>query len=214
MSKKLRFPIAVLLGIGLLLLTASDAVARHGGHGHGGHGHSGHAAHAHSASLHAGKSGSSGVAMAASLGQRLAMQARRAFGYGDYQEAMRLAGRAAVEMPQNAMMHQLMALASLSQKNYGRAASEAHTALALGGPIDWPTLHALYRDTTKYALQLRDLETFVRNNPGTPDGHFLLGYQYAMMGYNDAANTQFAAAAAINPADRLAERLKRGTRVQ
>ena len=143
----------------------------------------------------------------ASLGEQYAEQAREAFRDGDYRNALRLAGHSAVEMPRDAAVHELMSLALFALKDYRSAALEAHAALALGPPIDWPTLYAYYGNAETYTGQLRALETFVRDNPKKPEGHFLLGYQYTMMGSKDAAKRELAETVAITPADKLAEHL-------
>jgi tetratricopeptide (TPR) repeat protein len=142
-----------------------------------------------------------------SLGEEYAEQARDAFRNGDYQGALRAAGHAAVEMPRDAAIHELMSLALFALKDYRGAAIEAHAALSLGPPIDWPTLYAYYGSADTYTNQLRALETFVRENPRKPEGQFLLGYHYIMTGNRDAAKKELAGVLAIPPADKLAESL-------
>jgi tetratricopeptide (TPR) repeat protein len=143
----------------------------------------------------------------ASAGEQYAEQAREAFRNGDYHDALRLAGHAAVEMPRDAAVHELMSLALFALKDYRGAALEAHAALAIGPPVDWPTLYSYYDNVETYTTQLRTLETFVRDNPKRPEGHFLLGYQYIMIGGKDAAKKELAEAVAITPADKLAKHL-------
>ena len=94
-----------------------------------------------------------------------------------------------------------------SQKDYRGAAYEAHAALELGPPIDWPTLYSYYGNVGTYTGQLRALESFVRENPKGPEGHFLLGYQYTMIGKQVAAKNELAQTVSITPADKLAENL-------
>ncbi len=139
------------------------------------------------------------------LGQEYLDQAMDAFRNENYPEALRLGGHAAVEMPQNPAVHELMSLAMFAQKEYRGAANEAHAALELGPPIDWQTLYSYYGNADTYTAQLRALEAFVRENPKDPAGHFLLGYQYTMTGSKDAAKKEFAQAVAITPKDKLAE---------
>ena len=50
--------------------------------------------------------------------------ARSAFSQGEYRDAMRLAGHAAVESPQNPKVHELLSLASFASGNYLAAATE------------------------------------------------------------------------------------------
>jgi hypothetical protein len=142
-----------------------------------------------------------------STGDEYAEQARNAFRSGDYREALRLASHAAVEMPQNAAVHELMSLALFAQKDYRGAAAEAHIALANSPPIDWPTLLSYYGNVETYTQQLRALEAFTQENPKKPEGRFLLGYHYIMTGHKDAAKKELVAAKAIVPDDKLAESL-------
>ena len=109
-------------------------------------------------------------------------EARDAFAQGDYQNALRLAGHAAVDAPQNPKVHELISLALFAQGNFGPAASEAHAAMALGSIATWSDLYAYYNDLGKYTAQLRALEKAAADNPKDPADHFLLGYHYLMTG--------------------------------
>jgi len=101
----------------------------------------------------------------------------------------------------------MMSQALFALKDYRGAAIEAHVALELGPVIDWPTLYAYYGNLDPYTSQLRVLETFVRNNPKAPEGHFLLAYQYMMMGYKQDAKQELTEVTTLAPADKLAEAL-------
>ncbi len=131
-------------------------------------------------------------------------EARTAFGRGDYRNALRLAGHAAVESPQNAKVHELISLSLFASGEYRVAATEAHAALALGAPSDWNNLFGYYRDAAKYTEQLRKLEKTVSDVPNSAPGHFLLAYHYLMTGAKDEAKSHFAQAAKLTPNDKLA----------
>jgi hypothetical protein len=133
--------------------------------------------------------------------------AREAFQNGNYRETLRLAEHAAVDNPQDPAAHELISLALFALKDYRGAAMKAHAALSLGPAINWQTLFAYYGNAETYTTQLRALEGFVRDNPKTPEGHFLLGYHYIMIGHPDMAKKQLEAAVAITPTDKLAEQL-------
>ena len=126
---------------------------------------------------------------------------------GDYDEALRLARHAVTELPEDPAVHELLSLALFASKDYRGAASEAHAALALGPPIDWPALSRHYENAKTYADQLRALETYVQMNPRAAEGRFLLADHYMMTGNKDAAIRQLAETVAINPADKLAGNL-------
>ena len=113
--------------------------------------------------------------------------AREAFLQGNYQNALRLGGHAAVEAPQNPKVHELISLALFALGNYTAAANEAHAAMALGPIADWNDLYAYYNDANKYTTQLRALERAAAQNPKSAADHFLLGYHYLMTGARDNA---------------------------
>jgi tetratricopeptide (TPR) repeat protein len=140
-------------------------------------------------------------------GQEYFAQAREFFQNGDYQNALRLAGHAAVEAPRNPEVHELASLALFALKDYRGAAMEAHAALTLGPPIDWPTLYSYYENVDTYTNQLRALEKYVRDNPKSPEGHFLLGYHFVMTGHKDAAKKELDLAIAQAPRDKLAQEM-------
>jgi tetratricopeptide (TPR) repeat protein len=115
-------------------------------------------------------------------GEQYYNEARAAFAQGDYRNALRLAGHASVESPQNAKVHELTSLALFASGEYRGAATAAHAALALGAPSDWANLYSYYNDNQKYTEQLRKLEKAVTDAPKAAAGQFLLGYHYLMTG--------------------------------
>jgi len=133
-------------------------------------------------------------------------EARTAFLDGDYQNAMRLAGHAGLDAPQNPKVHELISLALFALGNYPAAANEAHAAMALGTIADWKDLYAYYNDANKYTTQLRALEKAAMDNPSSAAEHFLLGYHYLMIGARENANTELARAVKLAPNDDLAGR--------
>jgi hypothetical protein len=145
---------------------------------------------------------------AAADGATFYAQAQDAFRRADYREALRLSAHAAVEMPKDPHVHQLMSLAMFALGDYRGAAIEAHAALALGPAPDWATTYRLYGGASKdYTSQLRALEAFVREHSGEADGHFLLGYEYLMLGHREAAKHQFTTSATQAPKDGLARHM-------
>ena len=143
-------------------------------------------------------------------------EARAAFLEGDYRRTVRLAGHAAVDAPRNAKVHELISLTLFALHDYGPAASEAHAAMALGPIADWNDLVGYYYDSAtqtsqlatlevaKYTTQLRALEKASADNPKSAATHFLLGYQYLMIGARENAKAQFADAVKLVPGDKLA----------
>jgi hypothetical protein len=98
-------------------------------------------------------------------------------------------------------------LGSFAVGQYDSAATEAHAVARLGQLPDWPTLYTIYGNVDTYTRQLRALEKFVAKTPKAAEGRFLLGFQYAMLGHQGAARSQFLAALKIAPQDRVAAEL-------
>jgi hypothetical protein len=134
-------------------------------------------------------------------------RARDAFRSGDYRNAARWAGHAAVEAPRDADLHQFIALTLFALEDYRGGASSAHAALSLGQPWNWPALRAYYGNAADYTSQLRALEKYTRDNPSAAYARSLLAYHYLMLGHEDAARKQLAEVVRLQPGDELAGRL-------
>lgn len=134
-------------------------------------------------------------------------QALAAFSAGKYEEAIRLADHALVDVPKDARTHELLSLAMFALGDYRGAAIEAHAAISLGPIGNWARLHADYNNPDTYRTQLRALEGYVTSHPKAANAHFLLGYQYLMLGHADAAKYQFQTARRLTPDDALAAKL-------
>jgi Flp pilus assembly protein TadD len=147
---------------------------------------------------------SAGDQQAAGAAIQFYSEARADFLEGDYRNALRLGGHAAVEAPRNPKIHELISLALFALGNYRAAAGEAHAAMALGAIADWKDLYAYYNNVDKYTAQLRALEKAAAGNPKDAAEHFLLGYQYLMTGARDSAKTEFADAVKLAPSDKIA----------
>jgi tetratricopeptide (TPR) repeat protein len=130
-----------------------------------------------------------------------------AFQQGGYRGALRLAGHASVDNPRDPSVHFLMSLAMFAQGDYRGAAMEAHAVANLGKIPDWNTLFQFYGNVDTYTTQLRALEEFVSENPSSPEGRFLLGFQYLIEGHRDAAQSQLLQAVNLAPQDRVAAEL-------
>jgi tetratricopeptide (TPR) repeat protein len=126
---------------------------------------------------------------------------------GRYADSARLASRAADDRPSDPNAHLLLMLGSFAVGQYRGAAAEAHVVASLGQMPDWPKIYAIYGNVDTYTRQLRALEKFAAKTPSAAEGRFLLGFQYAMLGHQGAARSQFLAALKIAPQDRLAAEL-------
>jgi hypothetical protein len=134
-------------------------------------------------------------------------RARAVFAQGDYRQATYLAAHATVDEPRNPKTHLLYSLGMFATGEYGGAAMEAHAVIALGKTPDWPAVFQLYGNIEPYTTQLRTLETYVNSHPLSPEGRFLLGFQYMMTGHPHEAKEELLQALKLTPRDRLAAEL-------
>ena len=99
-----------------------------------------------------------------------------------------------------------MAQILFAQCAYRGAAAEARTAASMGPLIDWTTLYGYYDyRMPQYRTQFQALEDYVRKNPSSPDGRFLLGYEHLIVGQTELAHAQLAIAAVLEPLDVVAK---------
>ena len=99
----------------------------------------------------------------------------------------------------------MISLALFALGNYSAAASEAHAAMAMGPIATWADLYGYYDNEAAYTTQLRALEKASTDQPKSAADHFLLGYQYLMIGAKPDAQSEFADAVNLTPKDKLAE---------
>ena len=129
--------------------------------------------------------------------------ARDSFKAGDYQRALDLTDQVLKQTPDAAVVHEFRALCLFALKRYDEAAAVDYAVLTAGPGWNWSTLVGLYPDVDTYTNQLRALEAYVRTNPSSASGQFLLAYQYLAQGNNDAAGAQFQKVAELVPTDQL-----------
>jgi tetratricopeptide (TPR) repeat protein len=130
--------------------------------------------------------------------------AEDAFRCRDYDNAFKWATRSNDYMPQ-ARTRGLMAQILLAQGDFHGAAAEARAATAMAPVMDWRTLYNYYGYTMpRLSRQFHSLQEFVRLNPSSADGRFLLGYEHLILGQAELAHAQLAIAAVMEPTDVLA----------
>jgi tetratricopeptide (TPR) repeat protein len=134
-------------------------------------------------------------------------QSRTAFFGGDYEGALQLLDTTLKTRPNDTVVHEFRGLVLFALNKYPEASAAIYAVLSAGPGWDWTTMSGLYPIVDTYSEQLRALESFVRDNPKSPDGTFLLGYHYLTMGHKDAAAMQFAAALELLPGDKLLTQL-------
>ena len=144
---------------------------------------------------------------ASAEGMSLFDQSRTAFAAGDYKQALELCNQTLKTMPNDAVVHEFRSLALFALQNYRESAAAAYAVLSAGPGWDWTTLSSLYGNVADYTTQLRALESFVKKNPMSSDGHFLLAYHYLTMGHPDAAQIELRQVDKLSPKDRLVKQL-------
>ena len=134
-------------------------------------------------------------------------QARQAFQAGDYDTALRLTQQALGQLPNDVSLNEFLALILFAQGNYEQAAAPLYAVLSVGPGWDWTTLAGNYSDTGIYTGQLRGLEAFLKANPRSAKGLFVLAYHYISDGHPDAAVGPLKRVVAIQPDDKLSAHL-------
>jgi hypothetical protein len=133
--------------------------------------------------------------------------ARELFKAGKYADAQPKVEAAIKELPSDATLHEFRALTLFAQGKYKDAAGALYAVLAAGPGWDWETMKFLYPTEEAYTEQLRALEAFVKADPKAGYGHFLLAYQYLVLGQKDAAVQEFTQVTKVQPDDKLSAAL-------
>lgn len=133
--------------------------------------------------------------------------ARLAFQNDDYALALKEINEALKLAPNDAAIHELRALVYFAQGNYTEAASTLYAVLSAGPGWNWTTLSGMYASHAKYETQLRALENFVKSNPDSAAGHFVLAYHFITASHKDAAIRELKAVQNLQPNDQLTAQL-------
>jgi Tfp pilus assembly protein PilF len=134
-------------------------------------------------------------------------QARNSFYSGDYARALSALDTALTKMPSDVVLHEFRALCLFALHRYKEAAGTLYAVLSVGPGWDWTTMSGLYPNVEVYTQQLRVLEDYVRQNPDSADGRFVLAYQYMTAGHQDAAARQLREVIRLAPKDQLSRQL-------
>jgi tetratricopeptide (TPR) repeat protein len=135
--------------------------------------------------------------------------AREAFRSCDYAGALRLTDEALKVLPNDATLHEFRALVLFAAGKYDLAAGPLYAVLSVGPGWDWTTMIGLYPGADVYTTQLRKLEVFVRANPTSTAGRFVLAYHYLTQGHIDAAVARLKEVVTLAPQDTLSAQLVR-----
>jgi tetratricopeptide (TPR) repeat protein len=135
-----------------------------------------------------------------------------AFKQGRYDEAIQNWQHALVDDPQNAGLVMLMGQAFFAKGSYDEAAGAVQQGMQMLPQDKWGIVVQnygdLYGNTQAFTDQLRALEAAVKQQPDSPALRFLLGYQYAFIGYPPHAVRELDQALKLNPQDQIASQLR------
>jgi len=133
--------------------------------------------------------------------------ARSFFRNGNYSAALSKLDTTLETMPNDAAVHEFRSLVLFALKKYPEAAAAAYAVLSTGPGWDWTTMVSLYANPETYTEQFQALQSFVKENPQSPDGRFLKGYHCQAMGHEKIAWQEYKAALQLLPDDKLLKQL-------
>ena len=137
-------------------------------------------------------------------------QAEQAFRNSAYDQAVRLAGHALVESPNDGKLMLLYAQGLFAIGDYDGAAGAIHRAASLLEPEDWGYVvenYANYYRGNGFVDQMQRLEGFLESNPDAAAARFLRGYQYGFLGQTEVAIRDLNRALQVESRDQLAAEL-------
>jgi len=134
-------------------------------------------------------------------------QAQQAFRAGDYEKSLSLTRDALTQSPNDADVHEFLALVYFALGKYDQAAAPLYAILSVGPGWDWSHLINHYDDPNIYTNQLRALESFTQANAKSAQSRFVLAYQYICQGNTDAAASELKVVTALQPKDTLSAQL-------
>ncbi len=111
---------------------------------------------------------------------------------------------------QDANAYQFRSFVHFAREDYDAAAADAYDALLVGNTWDWQTVYELYsQDVETYQKQLRRLELTAQQNQAEPSMsvHFLLGYQYLVLGHLQRGQKELEKVLQIQPEEELVTQL-------
>ena len=130
-------------------------------------------------------------------------QARRYFELQRYQDAVSLVNQVCELVPNDSNAFQFRSFTHFAMGNFELAAADAYDALSLGDCWNWKAVYDVYGNAATYESQLRKLEQYSQNTPSMAS-HFLLGYQYVVLGHYSRAKSEFKQVLETTPGEPLA----------
>ncbi len=135
-----------------------------------------------------------------------------AFRSGDYQGAAHDWRHSLVDDPRNGLVTMMLGQALFATGKFDEAAGATQAAMHLLPKDKWGVVvgnhKELYRNLQDYTDRLRALEKGVTDNPNNPALRFLLGFQYAYLGFPKEAVDQLNRGLKIEPRDVISKELR------
>ena len=155
---------------------------------------------------------SDAVATPSSTASSFADKGEAAFNSGDYAGAVYSWKHAIVDTPQNPVLGLMLGQALFATAKYDEAAGTIQAALNQIPKDKWGVVvqnsRELYGNYQDYTAQLRALEAAARTKTTDPGLRFLLGYNYAYLGYPQQAVDQLEKLIALAPGDEIGKQLR------
>ncbi len=134
--------------------------------------------------------------------RRLVEQAKQMFVAGKFDQATPVLEELCTLAAEDTNAFQFRSFAHFANQNYDAAAADAYDALLLGNTWDWQTVYNLYRSVDRYQVQLRQLEAASKADASLSK-HFLLGYQYLVLGHLARGQRELEKALQFDPEEQL-----------
>jgi tetratricopeptide (TPR) repeat protein len=109
-------------------------------------------------------------------------------------------------MPDDATLHEFLALVLFAQEKYDQAAAPLYAVLSVGPGWHWTTLSGMYDEVATYTAQLRALEAYIKAHPDAAGARFVLAY-YLCQGHDEAAVAELKDVLKLKPDDTLSRQL-------
>ncbi|RPI85951.1 MAG: hypothetical protein EHM42_06365 [Planctomycetaceae bacterium] len=121
----------------------------------------------------------------------------------DYGQSLSVLDSILTEDPTDVGLQELRALALFGLGRYDEAAETLYSGLSVAPGCDWTTLIFCFGKLDDYNQSMAALREFVKSNPSSAAGQFLLGYHFMTQGHEDAARVRFQRAFEREPRDQV-----------
>lgn len=138
--------------------------------------------------------------------RRLIADSKRLFRQRSYTAAIQQLDQAIELAPENSDILQFRGFAHYAAGDFDSAAADVYDAFSFGNTWDWQAVYDLYQTKAPYEEQLRALEKSRRDSPSM-SSHFLLGYQYIVIGSMGRGKQELEKALALQPDEPLIGKL-------